>query len=99
VLLAIALVAAAVALNLPLGGSGPQVIGGSPLLGKPAPAIDLATLEGTRVQLADYRGRPVMVNFWASIFWSGFHNFRLHLPTNDPARPDHTASVLSNWVP
>ncbi|MEK7325769.1 MAG: hypothetical protein AAB217_10990 [Chloroflexota bacterium] len=29
----------------------------------------------------------------------GFHNFRLHLPTNDPATPDYTANVLSNWVP
>jgi hypothetical protein len=29
----------------------------------------------------------------------GMHNFRLHLPTNDPANPDYTTSVLSNWVP
>lgn len=29
----------------------------------------------------------------------GMHNFRLHLPTNDPAAPDRTATVLSNWVP
>ncbi len=29
----------------------------------------------------------------------GMHNFRLHMPTNDPAMPDQTATVLSNWVP
>lgn len=29
----------------------------------------------------------------------GPHNFRLHLLSNDPATPDATASVLSNWVP
>jgi hypothetical protein len=29
----------------------------------------------------------------------GPHNFRLHLPSNDPAAPDLTASVISNWVP
>ena len=29
----------------------------------------------------------------------GFHNFRVHLPTNDPAQPDRTLTVLSNWVP
>jgi hypothetical protein len=29
----------------------------------------------------------------------GMHNFRLHLPTNDPAQPDQTVSVLSNWLP
>ena len=29
----------------------------------------------------------------------GLHDFRLHLLTNDPVRPDYTVSVLSNWVP
>jgi hypothetical protein len=29
----------------------------------------------------------------------GRHNFRVHLPTNDPAQADQTLSVLSNWVP
>lgn len=29
----------------------------------------------------------------------GMHNFRVHLPTNDPAQPDQTLTVLSNWVP
>ena len=29
----------------------------------------------------------------------GLHNFRVHLPTNDPAEPPQTLTVLSNWVP
>ncbi len=29
----------------------------------------------------------------------GPHNFRVHLKTNDPAKPDFTVTVLSNWVP
>ena len=29
----------------------------------------------------------------------GMHNFRVHLPTNDPNQPDKTLTVLSNWVP
>jgi hypothetical protein len=29
----------------------------------------------------------------------GFHDFRLHLPTNDPQQPDRVLVVLSNWVP
>ena len=29
----------------------------------------------------------------------GQHNFAVHLPTNDPAQPDATLTVLSNWVP
>jgi hypothetical protein len=28
----------------------------------------------------------------------GMHNFRVHLPTNDPQQPDRTLTVLSNWV-
>lgn len=38
----------------------------SPLIGKPAPAFDLPTLEGSRLALATLQGRPVLVNFWAS---------------------------------
>lgn len=29
----------------------------------------------------------------------GPHDFRVHLPTNDPTEPDFTLTVLSNWVP
>ncbi len=28
----------------------------------------------------------------------GMHDFRLHLPTNDPANPEKQVVVLSNWV-
>jgi len=38
----------------------------SPLVGKPAPEFTLETMDGGRVSLAEYRGRPVLVNFWAS---------------------------------
>jgi len=27
----------------------------------------------------------------------GQHDFRVHLRTNDPAQPDRTVTVLSNW--
>jgi hypothetical protein len=29
----------------------------------------------------------------------GVHDFRVHLPSNDPIQPDRTLAVLSNWVP
>lgn len=29
----------------------------------------------------------------------GMHDFRVHLPTNDPVQPDRTLTVLSNWGP
>ena len=39
----------------------------SPLVGKRAPAFDLPLLAGPgRVTLAEWRGHPVLVNFWAS---------------------------------
>jgi thiol-disulfide isomerase/thioredoxin len=36
------------------------------LTGKPAPAFTLTDLNGKKVSLADYKGKPVMVNFWAT---------------------------------
>jgi thiol-disulfide isomerase/thioredoxin len=39
------------------------------LRGKAAPAFVLSTLDGKKVSLSDYRGRAVLVNFWAT--WCG----------------------------
>lgn len=37
-----------------------------PLKGKLAPGFTLVNLEGKKVSLSDYKGRPVIVNFWAT---------------------------------
>ena len=34
--------------------------------GLPVPDFDLATLDGQRVKLSDYRGKTVLLNFWAT---------------------------------
>jgi len=47
-----------------LGHSGP-----SPLLWKSAPDFHLESLDGHDVSLADYRGKALVVTFWAS--WCG----------------------------
>ena len=36
------------------------------LQGKPAPAFTLVDLAGNKVSLADYKGKPVLINFWAT---------------------------------
>jgi cytochrome c biogenesis protein CcmG, thiol:disulfide interchange protein DsbE len=38
----------------------------NPLVGRPAPAIVGTTLDGQPASLADYSGKPVLVNFWAT---------------------------------
>lgn len=39
---------------------------GSRLRGKAAPAFVLKDMDGKKVSLSDYKGRPVLVNFWAT---------------------------------
>ncbi|HTB97278.1 MAG TPA: TlpA disulfide reductase family protein [Terracidiphilus sp.] len=49
--------------------SGSAFLYNTPLLNKPAPAFTLQDLSGQKVSLADYKGKAVLVNFWAT--WCG----------------------------
>jgi thiol-disulfide isomerase/thioredoxin len=52
------------------GAAGAASEGDGPKMkGKPAPAFTLTTLDGKKVSLSDYKGRAVLVNFWAT--WCG----------------------------
>ncbi len=42
---------------------------GAQLQGKTAPAFTLVSTDGKRVSLSDFKGHPVVVNFWAT--WCG----------------------------
>jgi len=37
-----------------------------PVIGKPAPDFQLKNLDGQSISLSDFRGKPVLINFWAS---------------------------------
>ncbi len=50
----------------PATGETAVVVEGVAVVGRPAPRVELPGLRGGRVRLADLRGRPVVVNFWAS---------------------------------
>ena len=62
--------AAAQALQGMLVPDGGGAVGyASPLQNKPAPAFTLTDLDGKKVSLADYSGKAVLINFWAT--WCG----------------------------
>jgi len=48
-------------------GNVPQYV--SPLKGKPAPGFTLQDLSGKKVSLADFKGKALLINFWAT--WCG----------------------------
>jgi cytochrome c biogenesis protein CcmG/thiol:disulfide interchange protein DsbE len=48
----------------PAAGGAPQYA--TPLIGKPAPAFTLEDLNGRKVSLASYKGKALLINFWAT---------------------------------
>src|SRR5215813_1028711 len=58
-ILAVAAVAAIVVVEVVTAGSGGTT-------GKPAPELPTTVLQPPRVTLADLRGGPALINFWAS---------------------------------
>jgi thiol-disulfide isomerase/thioredoxin len=61
--------AAAAKAELANGQTAEAMFTSSPLLGKQAPDFKLENLQGKKVTLADYKGKPLLINFWAT--WCG----------------------------
>ena len=52
------------AIGLALGLMGAALA--TPTVGQPAPLFSLALLDGRGISLSEFKGRPVVVNFWHS---------------------------------
>jgi len=52
--------------NQPAASANDSSAGQSPLQGKPAPAFTLLDLNGKKVSLSDFKGRPLLINYWGT---------------------------------
>jgi thiol-disulfide isomerase/thioredoxin len=52
--------------TLSSSGNSTDSPGPSPLRGKSAPAFTLVDLDGKKVSLSDFKGHPLVVNFWGT---------------------------------
>ena len=57
--------ALAIVVAIPTGCMNAGGRGQSSLVGKPAPDFELTALDGAKVRLSSFKGKPILLNFWA----------------------------------
>jgi peroxiredoxin len=62
----------------------------APIAGHPAPDFALPTLDGEIVRLSDFKGKPVLLNFWAT--WCG--PCRAEFPDFQKAAVDNAGTLV-----
>ncbi len=72
-----------------LANRSPKVATIQPVIGSSAPDFSLEDLNGKKVKLSDFRGQPVMVNFWAT--WCG--PCKLEMPHMQEAQDEISAET------
>lgn len=61
----------------------------SPAVGAPAPDFELENLSGKRIRLSNLRGKPALINFWAT--WCG--PCRLEMPAIQARYDEHQSEL------
>ncbi len=75
---------------LPLDSGSLLVPAGAPRVGQPAPDFTLNGIDQKTVQLSQFRGKPVMLNFWAT--WCA--PCSAEMPNIEKAYQQHSSDVV-----